>query len=414
MRKLITYLAAALLLSSCGSLKKLNTEEIAIRKAIAVNDLYGLMDIHACSDEYRTFIEDYLSSVSFSQYSYQEIVDLERYSEQDSNLFSIFNDAKTTYEAIVIESLSDMSLDSLASYYIDNSEESVFIYPVLHDNLIKDLGSQDYRYIKAVHDAFIGSDLASDIDSVYLPLRKHLIIEVKDHLHEYFRYENATMRELHEAAWNNIQSSLSYNLPIIIDSTLNKVNRDIFDKLIKNEKYDQMTDREYIIELIDKYLPEENLKSRIIQPVEEFISTCNTSRTEFIETFINDGVLTDDLLIDIPNELVEQLEFSYNAIDKIEFTKALSTLYDIGSIALGFVTAGASELILDAADLAFGFWMENKKAKKITDSIQQLSNDLSANYNYAAQRIIYSYYKPLEESLSRTQNNLEKYVDENF
>ena len=94
MRKLITYLATALLLSSCGSLKKLNTEEIAIRKAIAVNDLYGLMDIHACSDEYRTFIEDYLSSISFSQYSYQEIVDLERYSEQDSNLFSIFNSIK--------------------------------------------------------------------------------------------------------------------------------------------------------------------------------------------------------------------------------------------------------------------------------------------------------------------------------
>ena len=47
--------------------------------------------------------------------------------------------------------------------------------------------------------------------------------------------------------------------------------------------------------------------------------------------------------------------FSFKSIDEIEFAKALTTLYDVGSIAIGFATAGASELILDAADFAFGF-----------------------------------------------------------
>ena len=55
----------------------------------------------------------------------------------------IFKDARITRESLVIESLAEMSLDSLASYYINNTDEHVFIYPVLYDNLIKDLCAQD-------------------------------------------------------------------------------------------------------------------------------------------------------------------------------------------------------------------------------------------------------------------------------
>lgn len=132
--------------------------------------------------------------------------------------FSIFSDAKITRESLVIESLSEMSLDSLASYYIDNPEERCFIYPILNEKLIKDLGEQDYRYIKAVHDAFCKTDLFAQIDSVYLPLRQNLLVEVKPHMHDYFQHETSVLHELYKEIWHNAQLTLSHNLPVIIDS----------------------------------------------------------------------------------------------------------------------------------------------------------------------------------------------------
>lgn len=414
MQKIITYIFIVLILTSCGSLKKLNPEEIAIRKAVTDNDLYSLIDIHSSSNEYRIFIEDYLSSVSFIDYSYSDIMDFERYSKKDSTLFMIFKDARITRESLVIESLAEMPLDSLASYYINNIDEHVFIYPVLYDNLIKDLGAQDYRYIKALHNAFLDSDLSPQIDSVYLPLRQDLLIQVKEQLRKYFHNETTTLSELHKSAYEYAQQTLSTNLPIIIDSTLNKVNRDIFDKLIKNESYDHLNDKDYIIKLVDKYLSEDDLKSGITRPIEEYIYTCNSSRIEIIETYIDDEISNKDLLLETLIDTTHHLDFSFKSIDEIEFAKAITTLYDVGSIALGFATAGASELILDAADFAFGFWMENRKSKKITNSIQQFSNDLASTYNNTAQSIISSYFEPLEQQLTTTQSNLEKYVEENF
>ena len=389
-------------------------EEIAIRKAITDNDLYSLIDIHSSSQEYRIFIEDYLSSVSFIDYSYSDIVDFERYSEKDSSLFMIFKDAKITRESLVIESLSEMSLDSLASYYVNNIDEQAFIYPILYDNMIKDLGAQDYRYIKALHNTFSGSDLSPQIDSVYLPLRQDLLIQIKERLQKYFHNETTTLSELHKSAFEYAQQTLSTNLPIIIESTLNKVNRDIFDKLIKNKNYDQLDDKDYIVKLVDKYLSEDNLKSGITRPIEEYIYACNSSRIEIIETYINDDVSNKDLLLETLIDTTHHLDFSFKPIDEIEFAKAMTTLYDVGSIILGFVTAGVSELVLDAADFAFGFWMENRKSQKITDSIQQFSNELASTYNNTAQSIINSYFEPLEQQLTTTQSNLEKYVEENF
>lgn len=414
MQKIITYIFIVLILTSCGSLKKLTPEEIAIRKAITDNDLYSLIDIHSSSQEYRIFIEDYLSSVSFIDYSYSDIVDFERYSEKDSSLFMIFKDAKITRESLVIESLSEMSLDSLASYYVNNIDEQAFIYPILYDNMIKDLGAQDYRYIKALHNTFSGSDLSPQIDSVYLPLRQDLLIQIKERLQKYFHNETTTLSELHKSAFEYAQQTLSTNLPIIIESTLNKVNRDIFDKLIKNKNYDQLDDKDYIVKLVDKYLSEDNLKSGITRPIEEYIYACNSSRIEIIETYINDDVSNKDLLLETLIDTTHHLDFSFKPIDEIEFAKAMTTLYDVGSIILGFVTAGVSELVLDAADFAFGFWMENRKSQKITDSIQQFSNELASTYNNTAQSIINSYFEPLEQQLTTTQSNLEKYVEENF
>lgn len=79
--------------------------------------------------------------------------------------FSIFSDAKITRESLVIESLSEMSLDS-----------------------------------------------------VYLPPRQNLLVEVKAHMHDYFQHETSVLHELYKEIWHNAQLTLSHNLPVIIDS----------------------------------------------------------------------------------------------------------------------------------------------------------------------------------------------------
>lgn len=70
-----------------------------------------------------------------------------------------------------------------------------------------------------------------------------------------------------------------------------------------------MDDKDYIVKLVDKYLSEDDLKSGITRPIEEYIYTCNSSRIEIIETYIDDEISNKDLLLTTHIDTTHHLDF---------------------------------------------------------------------------------------------------------
>jgi hypothetical protein len=161
-------------------------------------------------------------------------------------------------------------------------------------------------------------------------------------------------------------------------------------------------------------LPEDEFKTILFDQLQSYVSTCNSSRYEIIETFIGQTDQTN-ISLEVPSEIMySNFNFNYGPLDNISQLKRLSQMYDIASLTAAFATAGTTEIILDAADFAFGFWLENKKTKKIISHLQNLSDSLLEEYSSKSKANINNYFSLLKDNLKDSQNTLYEYIQTNF
>jgi hypothetical protein len=411
--RLSIFVYVIILFCGCGTSKKVAQQEKEIADAIYEADIYKLIDIHAYSMIDNDVIEIYLSNTSYDEYEYKDILDFCEYAKHNTIVWEIFNDKRIAFENSIIEYISTLSLESLCDYYLNHQEYASFISPVIEYSILTDLDQMDYRFVRNLHNCWEGTVFSPQIDSIYNIMREDLLPKINEKLERHFEHESSLLLDL-ENSIVDYSKMMIQNLPIIIDSSLVKINRDLFDKIFKSDNIDNYSDYEYVESLVSRYLPEDEFKTILFDQLQSYVSTCNSSRYEIIETFIGQTDQTN-ISLEVPSEIMySNFNFNYGPLDNISQLKRLSQMYDIASLTAAFATAGTTEIILDAADFAFGFWLENKKTKKIISHLQNLSDNLLEEYSSKSKANINNYFSLLKDNLKDSQNTLYEYIQTNF
>jgi hypothetical protein len=307
--RLSIFVYVIILFCGCGTSKKVAQQEKEIADAIYEADIYKLIDIHAYSMIDNDVIEIYLSNTSYDEYEYKDILDFCEYAKHNTIVWEIFNDKRIAFENSIIEYISTLSLESLCDYYLNHQEYASFISPVIEYSILTDLDQMDYRFVRNLHNCWEGTVFSPQIDSIYNIMREDLLPKINEKLERHFEHESSLLLDL-ENSIVDYSKMMIQNLPIIIDSSLVKINRDLFDKIFKSDNIDNYSDYEYVESLVSRYLPEDEFKTILFDQLQSYVSTCNSSRYEIIETFIGQTDQTN-ISLEVPSEIMYS-NFNFN------------------------------------------------------------------------------------------------------
>lgn len=166
--KLIYIYVFAIVVTSCGSAK-------IVSKDIVKGDVIALIQDNTKYPQSREQITKYLTNdVDYSKKSYQELVTYRSFAKDDPILFENYSSLVEMRENTIIESLYDMDIKEIASYYIQHRDEHVFLKPFLYDSYVDALESLPYQTAKKVNMEFANTDLGKDIYNALINYRNKI------------------------------------------------------------------------------------------------------------------------------------------------------------------------------------------------------------------------------------------------
>lgn len=417
--KLSVICCAVMVLYGCSATKtaapQLSPDQIEINNSIVSGNPFKIMDSYFRYEEHRDFIADYLlSEVGYSDYTYSELEHFAQYAKRDTTLYEGYNFIIKQRENQVRDHIATLTLPAMAEYYINNTDERVFLRPLLQKSLISTLADKEYPFIREVHKSFTGSDLSHQIDSIYQIKRAEILPKVIKMVDQHCAVERQLLSQMQSSAMSDIATYLERGLPIVLEDGLDKINRGILDEILTREATDSLSIREYFEYKVGEVLNQEHIANQIFGAANDFKQSIDSCRANIAEQLLLDYTADKKLGLQqsYSAEDYQLLPLDWQPIEKIEQIKSKIDWVSWGLTIVSLIPGVG--IAADAADLIYGLWSESDKSKGINEQLETFATQIGKVLNKSITDNTTALFDTLNSDLLSTQDSFKQYIYENF
>lgn len=410
---------------SCGTVKQLTPEQrlyfehsANVDKSINNGDVLALIEQHDKFDDCKSYIEVYLESThDFANASYSTL-NMYKETAKDSTLVEIFDRLIEYKEDDIISELMTLSIDEIGEYYRNHVDEQCFVRPIIDSLFIQNIGKSDYREVRLLRNSFYNTDIFESVDSTYQRMRMEYLPIVEESVLNYCKEEIESVNLIKKDILSRTTAILIDGLPLIVEETSNKINRDFFDKIFSANTSDDYSIKEYAIMLVNKKYDVDSIQILIKEPLYELVKSINNSRNSILDYYLDAPIAESQYSINFRNNPVKYYAppFPAKHILAIQEIKDKIDWKSWGLMALGFIPGigtGAS-LVIDAVDILYGLFADNKETKMINSHLEQYASELALAYNNKNTQNIEMIFNNISNELIKSQNEFKRLFYENF
>lgn len=403
-----------ILLVSCSTTRKIpQTSPLTlINNAAEQGNLVYLIETMDNEPFYRDYILSIINDYNYSKTPYSQLKRYALTARNDATATMFFDSLLLHRQTYVIDSLSNLDIADVGSFYKDNDVEHDYLYNVLREAYFSDIPSMDYMKRKVLYKAFKDTDLAPEIAGPYHELRDSLMTDILGALNSYFKSEDELLQQLEKAIRYEAQSYVEFGLEKILVAANEKNERGFFKKIFKRrDEIDRYSFEEYVNKTINEaynYLYVENL---VKEPVAEYIASSNQMRSLLFNQYFSDFYYSD---IYIPETALNK-KFTWTIgrddVSNIQSIKNTGTALSVGSLALGFIPGiGTVAVAADVIDLIYGVTEDGQ----INNAMEQLANTIYKDSSLCIDEFFRDVFGSLRTSRQKTEDNIRKIFNDEF
>lgn len=408
----ISFILFALLFSCCATKKGTKSDDLTL-----INTSYEQGDIPfliRALDEYplhRGYIETLLFDNDYSDVHYGQLKTYAEIAKSDAIATMFFDSLLIHKQALTIDSLSQLNIAEVGSFYKANYLEHDYLKDILLDVYFDNIQSLDYKNRKALYKAFQDTDLSAKIEKPYYELRDSLLAEIMEVFNPYFESERELLKQIEKVIRYESQKYVETGVEKIITAVNKKNDRGFFQKIFKRKDIDNYSFEEYVNKVINETYDYSYIEKQTKERLSEYIVSSKTMRSMIFNQYFNESEYQN---IYITNEVLKTpliWTIGRNDVSAIQDIKDTGTALTIGSFALGLIPGiGTIAVAADVADLIYGIGEDGK----INNAVDELANTIYNDSSFCINDYLNNIFRLLAESQQTTENNIRNIFDYDF
>ena len=421
-RSLCAAILIGMTLSSCGSMKKLPEEpaSLVVGRHMSSGDLPALLSDMSTWPAYKSEIREHLMrACDYSESTYLALDSLASAAD-DWELAMFYDSLKSARQQKVLGHLDTLSLPDVAAYYSDYSTAEPYLHDVLSRAFFHRVDTLDYHSLRDLHLAFRGTDLDSLVESRYSLVRFSLIREVDKDVRQYFDAEDRFLEAQRLSSQKEMYAYVQKAVSKVVEKALIKLDRGIFKRTFKRDKnIDGYKFTELLFKTLKESVDTSYIKNSIIRRSEEFVSTSNARRSEYLSEYLPGGAACLDrpdvgsLMLKSWDGRGVKLGFpmSEEYVEGVQIIRELGYVISGGSILLSFIPGiGVIGAAGDILDLIYGM----NEDSLIKEEIDSMAETLTEDACRSIDNYINSAFDPLASERTSTATSIINIINAEF
>ena len=386
------------LMTSCGTPKLLKEHLKADNIACLINDY------HELKPKYKSKIAQYVfNQHDFSKDSYGMLIQY-RDKSNDILLIESFDSVVSKREDQILEHLDKCGdVNSVADYYKSHTDEQAFLSPVVSATLTQNIEDYDYLDVRSMYRAFMGTNICDSIFPYYQQKRELALPAAKAIVKNYCKNEMKLLEVYRKDGRNKIPEIANQTYGVVIDQLL--------EKDFPEGRYNLTALYERIM---DENNPAPKIQTHINQLTQDLRNDMNECRENLVVqlTAYSDGEAwrVPNLSVNVKKIPVKCPIEDMMTISSIQNRQSTSsTLLSLASFIPGVIG-----LFATAADIYNSYKDSKETANELTPYIKNMAITINKNLKSTCNKEYDTAMKSLKKNIERSQNQLNKYIDEKY
>ena len=384
----LLYLTVLFASVSCGVAKKavvpVDTERNTVIEHCSARNVSVLIRDLDLYPNNRDLIESALfKAIDYSNYSYKELEYFIDLAKDDYPAAVCFETLLIERQTAIVEHLSNLSIEDVATYYAYHKDEQSFLHPIIRESYFSSLDTLDHKTLKTIHDSFQRTDLSRYVDDIYEASRNAIIYNISSEMDICYEEESKIL----DAAEYNIRQNLEYyiqnGVATIIEELNDKLDRGLYKRIFHREEKDKYDFAGYADKMIRENLDPAYVSNFVNGYIRDFVSSSTSLREAILSKYLVDTKEFQQYYINPESVLTSKMNMRIskaeaNNIQNIKNTGAMLTG---ASLVLAFTPVGWVGVAADVADLLHGLTEDSQIAKIMESMASSLYSNAAESVN---------------------------------
>ncbi|MBP3467202.1 MAG: hypothetical protein J6K01_06270 [Paludibacteraceae bacterium] len=375
-----------------------------IKRDIKYDDVSALIyDYQTQKPGFHAVIEKHLFEVhDYNKDGYNKILAYQKQSDNVEYLRLKFDSIRDAYEDSIVRILDRCtSLNDIASFYKNHTEERLFLKPLLSEFVTYNLQDNEYFEVRSFYKSLKNTDLNPVVEPIYLSMRDSAMKVFTPMVDKYCNKELELLEEYRKGGARGYINA--------VDNSFGK----LIDVLIDEEWPKSMSQ---VKSIYQKHSSANNpiaaIRNSIIGNIKPYLREINQGRVAFVKDAldVNPGnyqvkkvnVSVVKVPVKCPTSEIMSVSKIQNKEDKV------STVLSIASF-IPYV-----EYVATAADVVYSYKKAKDDAKEMSPHMKKMATKVASYLKAACDEEYNNSYRKLKNDIVKSQKVFRSVLYENF